>query len=229
MRERQDAIAAQSQELISDYNPFMRVAAAFVAAMVSIAVLAQEPSKPSNAPADKSSTATSCGGGHTVDEYLAEKNKLRKARNKNPLPGNTCIWGWCRQTPGGPPSEKLPTSHPPQEEPPSTTSSQAGESSSKPATGPICDPASAVDDVEVGDFYYGDKNYHAALNRYESALQSKPGDPGIFLRLGKTAEKLGDTDRAKREYQASIDAAPDGASAKEAKSALGRLTSKSAK
>jgi tetratricopeptide (TPR) repeat protein len=84
-----------------------------------------------------------------------------------------------------------------------------------------------VQDVEVGDFYYESKKYRAALSRYESALRSKASDPGILLRLGKTAEKLGDGERAAREFQASIDAAPDGPTAKDAKSGLAR-TSKNA-
>src|SRR5438270_11325853 len=109
----------------------MGIAAALATVVLSAAVLAQEPSKPNSTTSGKSQTAVSCGGGHTVDDYLAEKDKLRKARNKNPLPGNTCIWGWCRDT------GQIPTSHPPEEVPPPAASpsplpSQSGESSSKP-------------------------------------------------------------------------------------------------
>jgi len=205
----------------------MRVAAAFVAILLSMTLQAQGSAGPSST-ANQSRTATSCGGGHTVDDYLAEKSKLRKKRSKNPLPSDTCILGWCRDT------SKIPTSHPPEEVPPAplsrpTSPSATGESSSKPKQEPVCDPYSAAQDVEVGDFYYQDKNYRAALNRYETALQSKPGDPGIFLRLGKTAEKLNDLDRAVREYQSSIDAAAEGPSGREAKVALERIKSKNAK
>jgi tetratricopeptide (TPR) repeat protein len=205
----------------------MRVAVIFIIALSSLSIFSQEAPKASGAVPEKSKAVASCGNGHTVDDYLAEKNKLRKARNKNPFPTDTCVFGWCKDT------SKLPPPLPPGEVPvpsaPTSSASTSNESSSKPKEEVVCDPYGAAQDVEVGDFYYGDKNYRAALSRYETALQSKPGDPGIFFRLGKTAEKLGDDARAKREYQASIDAAPDGASAKESKNALSRLASKSAK
>ncbi len=201
----------------------MRVAAAFVALLVSMTLQAQESA--GSGSAAKGQIATSCGDGHTVDDYLAEKNKIRRKRNKNPLPTDSCILGWCRETGAGP-SDKLPTSHPPQETPPTqVTDPHQTESSSKPAPIDACDPYSAAQDVEVGDFYYQDKSYRPALSRYESALKSKPGDPGIYLRLGKTAEKLGDAERAMREYQSSIDAGPAQPSAKEARAAIERISS----
>jgi tetratricopeptide (TPR) repeat protein len=211
----------------------MRVFCTLLAIVFAISVRGQEAPKVTANP-QASPNSSSCGGGHTVDEYLGEKNRIRKQRNKNPLPTDTCIWGWCRET--TPPSDRLPTSHPPQQTPTPTAtptaraSTETGESSSKPKETAVCDPYSAAQDVEVGDFYYQDKNYRAALSRYEGALQSKPGDPGIFFRLGKTAEKLGDLERAKREYQSSIDtAAEEGPSGMEAKAALERIKSKNDK
>ena len=194
-------------------------------------VFGQQSAPPVHPAASATSTAAPCGNG-PIDEYLAAKNKARRVRNKNPLPSNLCVGSWCKSIPNGP-SEKPPNPNHPQDTPPSaepsTTESSSNESSSKEAPGPTCDIYTAVQDVEVADFYYEKKNYRAALGRYESALQSKPGDPAIFLRLGKTAEKLGDNERAKREYQSSIDAGPDSPSAKESKDALSHLASKSAK
>src|SRR4051812_38412770 len=162
----------------------MRVVALFITALLSVTVFSQEAPKPSSTAPGKSEAVTSCGNGHTGDDYLAEKNRLRKKRNRNPLPTDTCIWGWCRDT------SKIPTSTPPEEIPATPPAksplspSATNETTSKPAPGPTCDPYSAAQDVEVGDFYYGDKSYRAALSRYESALSNKPGDPGILLRLG---------------------------------------------
>ena len=201
----------------------MRVAVVVAGCLFLLnALTAQQPS-PANA-SDKNPPSASCGGGHTVDEYIAEVNKTRKKRNKNPLPSDTCVFGWCRETGAGP-SGKLPTSYPPKEASPSETTDHESESSSKPKPVDACDPYSAVRDVEVGDFYYQDKSYRAALSRYDCALKSKPGDPGIYLRLGKTTEKLGDTERALREYRSSIGAAPDQPSAKEARAAITRMES----
>lgn len=201
----------------------MRVAAALVAVLLSMTLYAQESAGPGSA--GKSENAASCGGGYTVDEYLAEKNKIRRKRNTNPLPNGVCIFGWCRANPNAPTPDSLPTSHPPQETS-QPTQPQGTESSSKPAPVDVCDPYSAAKDVEVGDFYYQDKSYRAALSRYESAIKSKPGDPGIYLRLGKAAEKLGDGERALREYQSSVDAGPDQPSGKEAQAAIARINSK---
>ena len=201
----------------------MRVCTALLCLAISSCVFAQQPAESAK---NTAATSSPCGNG-PIDEYLAAKKKAGKVRNKNPLPSDVCVWAWCRTNPNGPP-DKLPTSHPPGDTAPASQPTNT-ESSSKPAQGPTCDIYTAVQDVEVGDFYFEDKNYRGALSRYESASSNKPGDPGIFLRLGKTAEKLGDNDRAKREYQASIDAAPDGPSAKAAKGALSRLASKNAK
>ncbi len=205
-----------------EYNRFMRVCSALLCLGISPCLFAQQPADSTKNPPI---TSAPCGNG-PIDEYLAAKKKARKVRNKNPLPSDVCVGGWCRTNPNGPP-DNLPTSHPPGDSAPAPQS--AAESSSKPAQGPSCDIYAAVQDVEVGDFYYEDKNYRGALSRYESALLNKPGDSAIFLRLGKTSEKLGDNDRAKREYQASIDAGPDGPATKEAKAALSRLASKKAK
>lgn len=202
----------------------MRRVEIVLACILPTMAFGQESPKPAgDAPATAS--ARSCGGGHTVDEYLAEKNKIRRKRNKNPLPTDSCIFGWCRETGVGPPGDKLPTSHPPQDPPPTHTSDNQTESSSKPKPADVCDPYSAAQDVEVGDFYYQDKSYRAAKSRYEGALKSKPGDPSIYLRLGKAAEKLGDVERAAREYQASVDAGPDQPSANEARAAMERIKS----
>ena len=202
----------------------MRVVGLLAAASLCFVLSSAQAQQPASKTPPDNQASASCGGGHTVDDYLAEKNKIRRKRNKNPLPSDTCIWGWCRETGVGP-SDKLPTSHPPQDVPPSPAPSNQTESSSKPTPVDLCDPYSAAQDVEVGDFYYQDKSYRPALSRYESALKSKPRDPGIYLRLGKTAEKLGDRERAVSEYQSSIDAGPDQPSAKEAHAAIERIKS----
>ena len=207
------------------YNRLMRVVVVFIAVLLSMTLHGQESTRSGSA-ANQGQTAASCGGGHTVDDYLAEKDKIRRKRNTSPLPSDVCILGWCRANPNAPTPDNLPTSHPPQDASPQGATSNQTESSSKPVPLDVCDPYSAAQDVEVGDFYYRDKSYRPALSRYESALKSKPGDPGIYLRLGKTAEKLGEDARAQREYQASIDAGPDQPSAKEARAAIERIKSK---
>ena len=44
--------------------------------------------------------------------------------------------------------------------------------------------------VEVGDYAFGEKNYNGALLRYNDAVEEKPGDLAIRVRLGRVLEKL---------------------------------------
>jgi tetratricopeptide (TPR) repeat protein len=206
----------------------MRFGSALLCIVLSPCLLAQQTAKSNNDP-PKSSAAPvqSCGIG-TIDEYLAAKKKAKRVHDKNPLPDDVCVFGWCRSNPNAPDPTNLPTSHP-SDDTTGSAKQSSNESSSKPVIGPTCDVYSAVHDVEVGDFNYEDKNFRGALIRYKSALDNKPNDPGILLRLGKTFEKLGDLESARGKYQASIAAAPEGPTAKESKSALSHLAPKSAK
>lgn len=205
----------------------MLLRSAVLCVVVSPCLLAQQTAKSSSgSPNGNSAAVQSCGIG-TIDEYLAAKNKAKRVHNKNPLPSDVCVFGWCRSNPNSPDPNNLPTSHPDDTAGPAPQ--DRDESSSKPVFGATCDVYSAVHDVEVGDFNYGDKNYRGALVRYQSALDEKPNDPGILLRLGKALEKLGDLERAKDKYQASIAAGPDKPSAKEATAALDRIKAKASK
>ena len=208
------------------YNHCMRIRLAWLCLLFPLLIVGQQSTTPADSNAGTSSKAPACGNG-PIDEYLAAKKKARRVRNKNPLPNDVCVWSWCRANPNAPNPDNLPTSHPPEDT--ARPGEPSNESSSKAAPAPHCDIYAAVQDVEVGDFYYDDKSYRAALGRYESALGNKPNDPGIFLRLGKTAEKLGDFERANREFQSSLDAAPDGPTAKEAKAGLERIKARPSK
>jgi tetratricopeptide (TPR) repeat protein len=66
------------------------------------------------------------------------------------------------------------------------------------------------------------KNYRAALSRYKEALEQKPGDPAIHLRLGRTHEMLEQREEARKHYQAAADAR-EGFWTVEAKEALRRV------
>ncbi|HUE51261.1 MAG TPA: tetratricopeptide repeat protein [Terriglobales bacterium] len=64
------------------------------------------------------------------------------------------------------------------------------------------DGAEAAHNVDVGDQYFGQKNYNGALMRYEDALEIKPGDVAIHVRLGRVLEKLGRFPQAIEAYNA---------------------------
>lgn len=81
----------------------------------------------------------------------------------------------------------------------------------------------AAHDVEVGDEYFEDKNYNAALMRYKSAVEDKPGDSAIHVRLGRAFEKLDKLPQAIEQYKAAQDLEGPAKWSDEAKAAVLRL------
>jgi tetratricopeptide (TPR) repeat protein len=78
--------------------------------------------------------------------------------------------------------------------------------------------------VDVGDYYFEEKrNYNAALMRYRDALEAKPGDIAIHVRLGRVFEKLNQPPQAVEQYQAAQKLPGPQKWSDEAKSALLRL------
>ena len=84
-------------------------------------------------------------------------------------------------------------------------------------------PMKAMKDVEVGDFYFKRRNYHAALDRYKEALYYKDNDAVASFRLAQCQEKLGDKEEARKYYQQYLKILPEGPLAKEAQTSLDRL------
>jgi tetratricopeptide (TPR) repeat protein len=87
-------------------------------------------------------------------------------------------------------------------------------------------PMKAMKDVEVGDFYFKRKNYHAALDRYKEALYYKDNDAVATFRLAVCQEKLGDPAEARKHYEQYLKILPEGPFAKEAQASLERLAKK---
>jgi tetratricopeptide (TPR) repeat protein len=85
------------------------------------------------------------------------------------------------------------------------------------------DPHKAQKAVEVGNFYFKQHNYHAALSRYCEALSYKPGDAVATFRVAETLEKSGDLAGARNYYAAYLKILPAGPSAEHARKALDRL------
>jgi tetratricopeptide (TPR) repeat protein len=162
---------------------------------------------------------------HTVDEYLSEMHQ--RHRNKNPLPD--CVLSWCRET-GADQREPAPAPQPSQVR---AEQGQAGESSSASTaaaattglqnTSLAYRPVAAARNTEAGDYYFSEKNYRAALSRFQEALEDKPDDAAIHLRLGRTYEKLNDPIKAFEHFDAALILAPDGPGAKAAGDGLERL------
>jgi len=91
------------------------------------------------------------------------------------------------------------------------------------------DPHKAAKDVEVGDFYFKQKNYVGAESRYREALYYKDDDAIATFRLAVCLEKMGQPDEALEEYQNYLKILPYGPEAQEAKKAIERLKHSAAK
>jgi tetratricopeptide (TPR) repeat protein len=88
------------------------------------------------------------------------------------------------------------------------------------------DPHRAAKDVEVGDFYYKQHNYRAAISRYREALLYKPDDAIATFSLADALEKSGNLQEATQNYRAYLKILPNGPKAKDAHKALERLQAK---
>lgn len=196
------------------YNAGVHVRWVVAVVVVSAAMFAQSP--PPSCPADR-----------PVDDILAEVHKQqskKKKRNTDPLPQVTCYWGWCIDHSTTPPT--IPDPAPRVEMPSNNTSSGNTNSGNIPVE--TCPDAmkmalQAAHNVEVGDYAFGEKNYDGALLRYNDALEEKPGDLAIHVRLGRVLEKLNQLPQALEQYKAAQKLAGPEKWFNEAKSALLRL------
>src|SRR5262245_8338490 len=185
-----------------------------------------------------------CPADRPVDEIVAEIQKQqskKKNRNTNPLPESTCVFGWCldhgRTPPTLPKSEpRAQTSEDDKASAADASSSNSNDpnSSSTSSTSSSRDPkvacenaleiaVSAAHNVEVGDYYFKEKNYRAAQQRYSEALEAKPSDAAIHVRLGRVLEKLNESPPAIEHYKAAQELGSPQKWADEAKAALSRL------
>lgn len=82
--------------------------------------------------------------------------------------------------------------------------------------------------LEVGDFYYSQKNYHAAESRYREALGYTPANGRAYFKLAQTLEKLGKIDEARQNYETYLQTDPNGEFASAARRGLAQTQANSA-
>jgi tetratricopeptide (TPR) repeat protein len=74
--------------------------------------------------------------------------------------------------------------------------------------------------IEVGDFYYAQKNYRAAESRFREALEYTPDSARAHFKLAQALEKLGKIDEARQNYEMYLKTDPNGEFAAAARKAL---------
>jgi tetratricopeptide (TPR) repeat protein len=84
-------------------------------------------------------------------------------------------------------------------------------------------PHKAAKDIEVGDFYFRQKNYRAALSRYREALLYKPDDAVANFRIGESLAKMDQPDEAVVHFEKYLKILPEGPLAKDARKELQKL------
>jgi len=78
----------------------------------------------------------------------------------------------------------------------------------------------AQEDENVGGYYLGQKNWRAALSRFQSALVLDPENPDVYWGLAESERHLGDIANAKANYTKVMEYDPDSKHAKDAKKLL---------
>ena len=87
-------------------------------------------------------------------------------------------------------------------------------------------PLLAEQAVKIGDYYFKQKNFDAAIERYIEALQYQPERVDAYEALGKTFEKKGETLKAQEVYRDFIRKNPDSRKIPEFKARLAKLEKK---
>jgi tetratricopeptide (TPR) repeat protein len=102
--------------------------------------------------------------------------------------------------------------------PPPDTDARSGKSGkSQPAPE---HQETAAEDESVGSYYLDQKNWKAALSRFESAVVLDPENPEVYWGLAEAQRHIGKFTEAKASYQKLLDYDPDSKHGKEARKIL---------
>ena len=78
----------------------------------------------------------------------------------------------------------------------------------------------AKEDISVGKYYMDQKNWRAALSRFQSALVLAPENPEVYWGLAESARHMGQFADARGYYQKVMEYDPDSKHSKDAQKAL---------
>jgi tetratricopeptide (TPR) repeat protein len=91
-------------------------------------------------------------------------------------------------------------------------------------SGSLAGQGKAQDDIRVGRFYLGDRNYTGAYGRFSEANRLDPTNLDAIYGLAAAAAGLHHTDEALTNYKLYLQIAPDGNDAKSARKAIRALS-----
>lgn len=97
---------------------------------------------------------------------------------------------------------------------------KSGKHGKDDADAPVEHHEDAKEDESVGSYYLDQKNWKAALSRYESALVLDPENPEVYWGLAEAERHIGNLTDAKSHYQKLVEYDPDSKHGKEAKKIL---------
>ncbi len=108
--------------------------------------------------------------------------------------------------------------------PPKKSSKSNKDSATKNAPDqPTWDPLRAEKDIEVGLHYMHKGDFDAAIDRFQDAIEAKPGYAIPFRYLGEAQEKKGLKKQAIKSYQRYLDLYPHAEDAEKIKKKLEKL------
>lgn len=117
----------------------------------------------------------------------------------------------------------------PQDKPPTAPAKPAAKPNKDSATQnspdqPAWDPLRAEKDIEVGQHYMHKGDYDAAIDRFQDAIEAKPGYAVPFRYLGEAQEKKGLKKQAIKSYQRYLDLYPHAEDGEKIKKKLEKLS-----
>jgi tetratricopeptide (TPR) repeat protein len=119
-----------------------------------------------------------------------------------------------------PPADTPPKQQPP---PPSKPKQNKDSAAQSAPDQPKWDPMRADKDIEVGKFYLHKGDLDAAMDRFQDAVEAKPGYAIPFRYIGEIYEKQGKKKPAVKAYQRYVDLYPNGEDADKIRKKIEKL------
>jgi tetratricopeptide (TPR) repeat protein len=122
-----------------------------------------------------------------------------------------------------PPADAPPKQQQPPAPAPSKTKQNKDSAAQSAPDQPKWDPMRADRDIEVGKFYLRKGDLDAAMDRFQDAVEAKPGYAIPFRYIGEIYEKQGKKKPAVKAYQRYVDLYPNGEDADKIRKKIEKL------